>query len=42
VSLELRNVERDGEAIEVTAEVGGDGFNAERLHVLLEATASRG
>ena len=27
VSLEVRSIERDGEATVVTAEVGGDGFN---------------
>jgi hypothetical protein len=27
VTLEVRGVERDGDAIVVTAEVGGDGFN---------------
>jgi hypothetical protein len=27
VSLEVRDIERDGDATVVTAEVGGDGFN---------------
>ena len=27
VTLEIRSIERDGEATVVTAEVGGDGFN---------------
>jgi hypothetical protein len=27
VSLEIRSIERDGEATVVTADIGGDGFN---------------